>query len=279
MGMLSERLLEDMKLRRYSAKTIDSYMRNVRGLAGFYPQRSPLKLDENDIRKYMLHLGERQLSSATQHQVLGAIRFFYRVTLNKPELVERIPYQRVRSRIPIILTREEVEQLLGCITSIMYRTICTVIYDMGLRISEACSLKVGDIDSQRMLIRVRGKGDKERLVNLGDRTLLLLREYWKVAKPQGPYLFPGEKPGRCIGPEGVRDALVMAARDAGIRKLVTPHLLRHCFATHMIELGADLAEIQILLGHSYIGTTARYTHLSTRHLQTIKTPLDTPPVK
>jgi site-specific recombinase XerD len=277
--MLSERLLEDLKLRRYSAKTIESYMRNVGGLAGFYPQRSPLRLDEDDIRKYMLHLAEKQLSSSTQHQVLGSIRFFYRVTLNKPSVVERIPYPKVRSRIPIILTRDEVEQLLDCITSIMYRTICTVIYDTGLRISEACALRVGDIDSQRMLIRVCGKGGKERLVNLGKRTLLLLREYWKVAKPQGPYLFPGEKRDRCIGPEGVRDALAMAARAAGIRKLVTPHLLRHCFATHMLELGADLAAIQVLLGHAYIGTTSLYTHLSTRHLQTINSPLDTPPVK
>lgn len=279
MGMLSERLLEDLRLRGYSARTIDSYMRNVRGLAEFYPQRSPLKFDENDVRNYVLHLVQKGLAVSTQHQVIGAVRFFYRVTLNKPEVVERIPYPKIQLRIPIILTRIEVERLLGFIISIKYRAICTVIYDTGLRISEACALKASDIDSARMLIRVLGKGGKERLVNLGERTLLLLREYWKIAKPKGPYLFPGASPDHCIGPEGIRDALVKAALSAGIRKTVTPHLLRHCFATHMLEMGADLRAIQTLLGHSYITTTAHYTQVSARHLQTTKTPLDTPLVK
>jgi integrase/recombinase XerD len=279
MGMLSERLLDDMRLRRYSVKTIDCYLRNVRGLAEYYPQRSPLRFDENDIRNYLLHLIEKGLALSTQHQVLGAIKFFYRVTLNRPAVVERIPFPKVPLRLPLILTRSEVERLLACLTSIMYRAICTVTYDAGLRISEACSLKPGDIDSQRMLIHVRGKGGKERMVNLGERTLLLLREYWRIARPQAPYLFPGEKPGHCITPDAVRDALARAKQDARIRKRVTPHVLRHSFATHMLESGTDLRTIQTLLGHSHISTTEHYTRVSAQHLQTTKSPLDTPPVK
>ena len=131
MGMLSERLLDDMRLRRYSVETIDCYMRNVRSLAEYYPQRSPLKFDENDIRNYLLHLVDKRLALSTQHQVLAAIKFFYRVTLNRPAPVERIPFPKVRSRIPIILTRSEVERLLACLTSIMYRALCTVAYDAG----------------------------------------------------------------------------------------------------------------------------------------------------
>ena len=274
MGMLSERLLEDLKLRRYAESTVECYVRNVRCLAEYYPLRSPLRFVENDIRDYLLHLVNKGIGPSTQHQVVASIKFFYQVTLDRPAVVERLPYPKVPRRLPVILTGNEVQRLLGCITSIMHRAICTVAYDAGLRINEACSLSARDIDSQRMLIHVRGKGGKQRLVNLGERTLLLLREYWKITRPQGDFLFPGEKPGHHITPDAVRAALANAKRNARIRKRVTPHLLRHSFATHLLELGTDLRAIQTLLGHADITTTAHYTQVSLQHLQNVKSPLD-----
>lgn len=274
MGMLSERLLEDLKLRRYSETTVECYMRNVRCLAEYYPDRSPLRFVESDIRDYLLHLANKGVAAATQHQVLAAIRFFYKVTLNKPAVVEGVPFPKRTRRLPVVLTRKEAVRLLGCITSVMHRAICTVAYDAGLRINEACSLMPSDIDSTRMLILIRGKGGKERLVKLGQRTLLLLREYWKIVRPQGRFLFPGAKPDTHISADAVRDALVKATHAARITKHVTPHLLRHCFATHLLELGTDLRAIQTLLGHSNIATTAYYTQVSKQHLQNTTSPLD-----
>lgn len=275
MGELRNRMIEDMKLRGLSDSTIDCYQRAGRALATFH-KRSPCEMGEAEIRQFLLHLvNERKVSSSTHYVYLAGIKFLFAHTLRRPEEVVQIPFPRVERPLPDIPSVDELEEVFGAIKSLKHRAILMLAYGSGMRISEACSLNVKDVDSRRMLIHVRrGKGKKDRYVVLGDGVLNLLREYWKRLRPEGLYLFPGVKSGAHISDRAVARALAKATAKCGIRKHITPHTMRHGFATHQIEAGADIRTIQMLLGHSSIQTTARYVRLSQRHLRASGSPID-----
>lgn len=275
MGQLRDRMQADLTIRRYSKQTIRKYLRYVRAFAAFF-RVSPEQLGEAEIRRFLLYIVEQQKVSASTHKlVVAALRFFYRVTLGRPEIALRIPWPKVPIVLPDILSLDEVERLLGAIRLVKHRLVLMAAYGAGLRISEACSLEVGDIDSARGLIHIReGKGRRDRYVMLSSRLLAALRAYWKQVRPTGPQLFPGQQPGSYISPGAVRDALEAAVAEAQIGKHVTPHVLRHSFATHLLESGTDVRVIQVLLGHSSIRTTTRYTRVSAAHIGRMQSPLD-----
>lgn len=275
MGVIRDRMQEDLKLKHYAPATCKEYVRCAEAYVVHFGI-SPLKLGEPDVRKYLVHLvDEKKAKPATIKMHLAAIRFLYDVTLRKPEVTASVPWPKVPHPLPVILSVEEVARLLDAVESIKYRAILMTAYGAGMRISEACALATFDIDSQRGLIHVRdGKRGRDRYVMLSPVLLGVLREYWKRFRPPGPALFPGDKPGSLISHTGVRNALVKAIKEAGIKKRVTPHTLRHCFATHLLEDGANLRVIQSLLGHGSIRSTARYTHVSKTLIETTMSPLD-----
>jgi site-specific recombinase XerD len=207
---------------------------------------------------------------------VAALKFLYRITLNRPRVVERIPYPKIPKALPDVLTREGVMAIIAAVRSVKHRTIIATAYAAGLRITEACRLHTrGDIDSTRMLIHVRaGKGGKDRYVMLSDRLLVLLREYWRQARPEGIYLFPGQDPAQPITSDSVYRVFKKALAKTGLAKHATLHTLRHCFATHLMESGVDTRVIQALLGHGSIKTTSRYTHVSAQLIGRIKSPFD-----
>lgn len=275
MGKLREKMTEDLRLRGCAPSTCESYLSCVRAFAAYH-RRSPEKLGEPEIRAFLLHLERKKSSASTLNVYACALKFLYRVTLGRAELAEKIPHpRRVAQRLPDVLTGTEVERILGSIESLKHRAIVMTAYGAGLRVSEVCALRVEDIDSQRMVIHVRqGKGKRDRFVMLPERVLRALREYWRKERPNRPFLFPSELPGRCISISAVQKGLTRAAKKAGLTKRVTPHVLRHSFATHLLELGTDLRVIQILLGHRSISTTLRYTRVSGGHLRKTPSPLD-----
>jgi site-specific recombinase XerD len=274
--MLRERMAEDLKLRGLSPLTVASYLRYAQRFADHYAPRSPLSLSEREVKAFLLHLIEKEGVSPSTHTVcLAGIKFLYQVTLKRPQVVEKIPYPKCPSPLPEVLSGSEVQRLLGCLTSIRMRLLGTTLYAAGLRVSEACALRPADIDAQRGLIHVRlGKGGRGRQVPMGEKLLDLLREYWRLARPEGSYLFPGDVPGRPITSKAVWFALQAAARAAGIRKHVSPHTLRHSYATHQLERGVNLRTIQIVLGHARIETTLRYLRVVPEHVAGLKSPLD-----
>ena len=275
MGELRDRMIADLELRRYRPGTVTSYVGCAQRFTAHY-MKSPAEMGEDEVRRFLLHLiHAKRVHPATQKMHIAALKFLYDITLNRPEVMLRVPWPKVPKSLPDILSREEVEELFGLIDSLMYRAILMTTYGAGLRISEACSLAVGDIDSSRGLIHIRdGKRGRDRYVMLGRRVLLCLREYWKAKRPSGPYLFPGQDSQTTISPSAVRAALKSAVAKSGIRKHVTPHVLRHTFATHLLEDGEDIRTIQALLGHGSIRTTARYTQVSQRHIGRTQSPLD-----
>jgi site-specific recombinase XerD len=189
--------------------------------------------------------------------------------------VARIPFPKVPDRLPQVLSGSEVQRLLSCITSIRCRVLCTLIYATGLRVSEACNLKPTDIDTRRGLVHVRqGKGNRDRQVPVGEKLVRLLREYWRLTRPEGPYLFPGNVTGRPLTRVSVHRAMREAAKAARLRKRASPHMLRHSFATHLLELGVNLRSIQMRLGHRDIETTLRYLRVVPEHVGAIKSPFD-----
>jgi integrase/recombinase XerD len=215
MGMLRERMAEDLKLRGVAPVTAAAYLRSAQRFVDHYG-RSPLKLGEDEVRSFLLHrLKEDGVSTSTQGVCLAGLKFLYRVTLNRPEVVARLSYPRQAQRLPEVLTGSQVQRLLSCITPIRHRMICTLCYGVGLRISEACSLRPEHVDSARGIIHIRqGKGRRDRDLPLGHKVLSLLRDYWKVARPKGGYLFPGARPERPVTRNAVCDALRQAARRA-----------------------------------------------------------------
>jgi site-specific recombinase XerD len=276
MGKTRDKMVEDLKLRGYADGTVCVYVRCARQFVAHY-MKPATALGEPEVRKFLLHLKEeRELAATTRRGYRAAVDFLYTTTLGRPEVVAGIPWAKSGPRkLPDILSLAEMTQLLDAVGRLKHRAIVMTAYGAGLRISEACSLQVGDIDSDRSLIHVRkGKGGKERYVMLPTRLLTTLREYWRLERPPGPYLFPGRKPERPIGAEGVRAALRKAVKKAGIGKHVTPHCLRHSFATHLLEDGVDIRVIQALLGHSSIRSTALYTRVSKAHVTRIQSPLD-----
>jgi site-specific recombinase XerD len=276
MGMLRDKMRDDLRLKGYSETTRSMYLGCAQRFAGHY-ERSPAVMGEQEVRDFLLHIvKEKGVGAAGQAMHVAALKFLYRVTLRRPEEVDKIPFPRVPKRLPDILTGSEVEHLLGCVTSVKYRAVCSLTYAAGLRISEACSLRPADIDSARGLIHVReGKGRKARDVTLSKRLLQQLREYWQITRPQGEWLFPSARsPQNHVPGRTVRTALYRAAKAARIRRKVSPHLLRHTFATHLLESGVDLRTIQLLLGHSSVHSTERYARVQAEYLRRIKSPFD-----
>ncbi|MBL4845985.1 MAG: site-specific integrase [Planctomycetes bacterium] len=269
-------MIADMELRQLSAGTIAGYVRCYERFVEHY-MRQPTELGETEVRCYLLHLLKvRGLSPSSLKMHVAALRYLYQTTLRRPEVVEHVPWPKIPKSLPEILSGTEVEELLGAIVSLKHRAILTTAYGAGLRVSEICRLGCSDLDSKRMVLRVRrGKGRKDRYVMLSERLLLLLREYWLAARPPGDTLFPGAGgEGTFIASNTIRNALKRAAKACGLSKRATPHTLRHSFATHLLESGTDLRTIQLVLGHASIRTTSRYVHVSKRHVARTKSPLD-----
>ena len=278
MTHLRQQMLEELQRRNYSQSTVRSYIHAVEDLARFF-HRSPERLGPEHIRQYQAYLfRERKLSPGTIEGRTAALRFLFVKTLRRPYLPDHIPFPKRQRRLPTILDQQEVARLIDAASNLMQRTRLMMLYATGLRRAELCHLTVSDIDSQRMVIHVRqGKGGRDRDVLLTPKLLETLREYWRWMKPK-TYLFPGTvnnwRADKPITPKVVWAAVNEAGKRAGISKRVAPHLLRHSFATHMLEAGADLRTIQVLLGHAKIGDTALYLHLSRRHLQAVASPLE-----
>jgi len=274
MGAIRERMIEELELRGMSAATKKSYLICCRLFVAHF-MKSPEQLGAGDIKAFLLNLmRERKVGPSCVRGYIAAISFLYRNVLRNPEAVEDLPYPRVPKTLPDVLSREEVQQLLGAVRSTIHRTILMVAYGAGLRISEALRLQVQDIDSKRMVIHIRGaKNGKDRLVLLSPELLLALRRYWTQCRPQGPHLFPGRN-GRPVHIDVIRRALWAAVREVGLKKRVTLHSFRHGFATHLLEDGTDVRVIQALLGHSNLQTTAHYTQVSTKNFQKVTSPLD-----
>ncbi len=277
MTKLRQRMLEDMQIRNLAMATQKRYVDRVAAFAKYF-QRSPEQLGSEQIRKYQIYLlNEKKLSSSTLNVTVCALRFLYKITLKRDWDISRIPHARRERKLPVVLSPEEVAQFLHAVKSVKYRAILITAYSAGLRVSEAVRLNVRDIDSKRMVIRVeQGKGRKDRYVMLSPRLLDLLREYWKSYRPVD-WLFPGRDRRRPTSPETVRKVCRRAASASGLTKRVTPHTLRHSFATHLLEAGEDLRKIQLLLGHRSVASTARYTHVAVNNIHQIASPFDSLP--
>ena len=275
MGKLRQQMDKDLKLRGYSLGTRDSYLRSGSKLAQHFA-RSPKDLDLPDLEQFLLHLiEEKKIGPAGHKMYVAGLKFLYGVTLERPEVAARLVYPKVPYTLPDVLSGAQVQTLLEAVTPLCHRAVLVCTYASGLRISEACRLQVGDIKSERDVIHVRsGKGQRDRFVPLGPALLSLLRGYWAAERPPLPYLFPSSGVSGCMTPDAVRQALHQAARTVGLGRRVTPHILRHSFATHLLEQGADLRTLQVLLGHSSIRTTTRYTHISAEHIARTGSPLD-----
>ena len=275
MGKLHDQMEGDLILKAYSPHTQKAYLRGARHFARHY-MRSPQEMGEQEVRDFLLHLvRDRNASPATQDMYVNALKFLYAVTLKRPEVVKDLSHPKRPKTLPVILSPAEVLRVFAAIHSVKYKAIIAIAYAAGLRISEVCSLSVSNIDSQRMRIHIRsGKGKKDRYVMLGERLLTLLRQYYQAVRPQGKYLFPGQKPHSHISTSSVSRVLQKVIQETGLSKKVTMHTLRHCFATHLLEAGTDIRILQVLLGHSSILTTLRYTHITDRLVQKLVSPLD-----
>jgi len=276
---LRKMMLEELQRRNYSASTTRNYLRVVADFAKHFG-KPPDKLGLNELRTYQAYLlRDRKLTPGTVINQVAALRFFFVKTLKRHQFRDFLPYPQDQRRLPTVLSREEVSRLINAAGTLFRRTLLMTLYGTGMRRSELAHVKVGDIDSQRMTIRVvAGKRGKDRDLPLSPALLETLREYWRWRKPK-LYLFPTRTLGRRldqpISDKTVWIACSEAARRAGIHKHVTPHTLRHSWATHLLEAGTDLRTIQVLLGHDDLETTAQYLHLSQRHLQMVSNPLDT----
>jgi len=274
MTPLRQRMVEDMRVRNLSSNTQRAYLQQVGAFAKHFG-RSPATLGPEEIRAWQLHLVEvRQLARSSLVTATAALRFLYTVTLKRDWAVDDIVMSKKPRTLPVILSREEVTIFLESIRSFKHRTILMAAYAGGLRISEVTRLKVSDIDSQRMVLRVeQGKGQVDRYVMLSPRLLEILRTYWQAGRPQH-WLFPGRFPDQSIDPATIRLACQQARRRAGISKPVTPHSLRHAFATHLLESGTDVRTIQLLLGHRSLATTSRYLKVATSTICATTSPFD-----
>jgi len=278
---LRKRMLEELQRRNYSSETTRAYLFAVKDFAGYFGKR-PDKLGQEHLRQYQLHLlNDRKLAAKTIVGRISALRFFFVKVLRRPYREIDLVYPKRPERLPVVLSEEEVARLIESAITSYHRVILMTLYGTGLRREELCRLKVSDIDSQRMVVHVRqGKGNKDRDVTLSPRLLEVLRAYWKWRKPK-TYLFPSlyrKRPEQPIDSKTVWHAVREAARRAGIKKKVSPHLLRHSWATHLLERGADLKAIQVLLGHVDLEATTIYLHLSQRHLQALNNPIDALPI-
>lgn len=276
MTALRQRMIQDMQLRGLAKTTQRSYVHYVAQFANYF-QRSPALLDLEAVRQYTLHLIEDRLLSPESINVsIAALRFVYLETLEMPWRAEDFPpRQPVPAKVPTVLSPQEVLVFFDAITGVKNRAVVALCYGAGLRISEAVAIRVEDIDSARQILRIReGKGNQPRNAMLSPRLLEMLRAYYRMVRPQDEWLFPSWRRGKHLSPAAVQQACRDAVYQAGIAKRVTPHTLRHCFATHLLESGEDIRVIQVLLGHRRIDTTARYTAVTPARLAKAKPPLD-----
>jgi len=270
---LRRRMIDDMMVRNLSPATQQSYIYAVAKFSRHF-NRSPERLGLEDVRAYQLHLIAQKRSWSHINQVACALRFFYGITLSQSEAFERIVTGREPHKLPVVLSADEIVRFLEAIPGLRNRAALTTAYGAGLRVGEVARLQVSAIDSRRMLIRVEhGKGGKDRYVMLSAQLLQILRAYWRLARP-GLWLFPGREAGEPVSVAALQDACRTATRQAELRKPVTVHVLRHSFATHLLESGTDIRIIQVLLGHAHLSTTARYAQVATNLIARTTSPLD-----
>jgi integrase/recombinase XerD len=273
MGIVRDRMSQDLVMAGYAAGTREHYL----GAASRFVRRfmrSPEQMGQEELRLHVAELGASGISPGTLKVELAALKFLYAKTLGRPSEVAWISWPRQPRALPRVLSRDEVLALLDAAPSPLYRAIMLVMYGAGLRVGEAVALQVRDIDAARRIIRItRGKGAKPREVALDAKLLAALREYWRKTTPPLPYLFAGPRSGRPVAPKSVRTAIRRAARRAGLRKRVTPHMLRHSFATALLEMGTDIRVIQHLLGHACITSTMFYTRVDAQLVMAVRSPL------
>lgn len=273
MGELRDRMKMDMELKNFSIKTIKSYLSWMKSFTLHYGI-SPEKLGDDDIRNYLYYLlKEKEFSQSSINQAYSALRFFYEKSLGRTWNEDKIPRSKVPKRLPVVLSKKEVQGVFSNTSSVKHRAAFMTIYSGGLRLNEATHLKPTDIDSERMTIKVRGKGDKDRYTLLGEKALDILRIYWNLYHPS-EWLFPSRKPDQPISGSTVQKAFKKSLYRAGIKKKASVHTLRHSFATHLLESGTDLFYIQHLLGHTTAKTTAVYLHVTRKDLTNVKSPID-----
>jgi site-specific recombinase XerD len=273
MSPLRRRMIEDMTIRKFAPKTQHDYLQRVKNFAAFLG-RSPDTASFEDVRRYQLHLTMSGIGVPTVNQTVSTLRFFFKVTLGRSDIVNHTQFVREPRKLPVVLSPEEVARLLDAAPGLKYKAALSVAYGAGLRVSEVVALKVPDIDSKRMVIRVeQGKGRKDRYVMLSPHLLELLRAWWKTARPQG-WLFPGRDRVNPLTTRQLNRACHAAAQMAGLDKTVSLHTLRHSFATHLLEQNIDIRVIQVLLGHAKLDTTALYARVATKTIREIMSPLD-----
>ena len=270
---LRRRMIEDMTVRNFVEKTRNDYIRHVKTFTAFLG-RSPDTATPEDLRRYQLHLIGTGLRPPTINGTVTALRFFFTVTVDRPDVTKPLTFVAEPRKIPVVLDPEEVVRFLEAAPGLKYKAAFAAAYGAGLRVSEVASLKVSDIDSRRMLLRVeQGKGRKDRHAMLSPQLLELLRDWYRVARPR-LWLFPGRDPLQPLTTRQLNRACHAAARMAEITKRVTPHTLRHSFATHLLEQNIDIRVIQVLLGHAKLDTTALYTRVATNTIRAVMSPLD-----
>ena len=273
MTPLRQRMIDDMRIRNLSPHTIKAYVEKVAKFAKHFG-KSPEQIGPEEIRTYLLGLVNARCGRGTLVQNVCALRFLYKITLRRPWQDQVLPFPKKERHLPVVLSREEVGVFLEAHGGLKPRTFCLTTYATGLRVSECCHLLPSDIDSKRMVVHVRqGKGKKDRYVPISPKLLESLRRYWKAARPK-TWLFEGSQAGQPITRSAVERWFPPACKKAGLTKPVTPHTLRHSFATHLLESGTDLRTIQILLGHRSLGTTAIYLHVAANAPQLTKSCAD-----
>ena len=270
---LRRRMIEDMTILKLSPKTQQGYIRTIKNLAVFLG-RSPDKASFEDVRRFQLHLATSGAGTPIRNQTVAALRFFFRATLRRSAIMEHTAFIHEPRKLPVVLSPEEVARLLDAAPGLKYKAALSVAYGAGLRAAEVVSLKIGDIDSKLMVIRVeQGKGRKDRNVMLSPHLLELLRAWYRSARPQG-WLFPGQSTVNPLTTRQFNRACHAAAQMADIKKRVSPHTLRHSFATHLLEQNVDIRVIQVLLGHAKLDTTALYTRVATKTIREVMSPLE-----
>ena len=276
---LRQRMIDDMRMRKFGEKTQLDYIRAVRNFTK-YLGRSPDTASVEDLRNYQLHLVDHGVSPASLNSAISGLKFFFNVTLDHPELVAKMQPVHLPRKLPVILSPDEVKRLIAAAGNLKHQTALALAYATGLRVNEVAVLKVGDIDSQRMTLRVeQGKGQKDRYAMLSPVLLERLRVWWRVARAQGKmldggWLFPGQNPVRHLSARQLNRAIHAAADEAGIEKCISMHSLRHAFATHLLEQKVDIRLIQVLLGHKKLETTALYAQVATDILREVVSPLE-----
>lgn len=276
---LRQRMIDDMRMRKFGEKTQLDYIRAVRNFTK-YLGRSPDTASVEDLRKYQLHLVDHGISPASLNSAISGLKFFFNVTLDRGDVMAKMQPVHLPRKLPVILSPEEVSRLIAAAGNLKHQTALALAYGTGLRVNEVVNLKVGDIDSQRMTLRVeQGKGQKDRYAMLSPVLLERLRVWWRVARAQGKmldggWLFPGQNPVRPLSARQLNRAIHAAAEEAGIDKRISMHSLRHAFATHLLEQKVDIRLIQVLLGHKKLETTALYAQVATDILREVVSPLE-----